>query len=160
MSRTERACLVLTRRIPDRPRQPEMQKFIRRRGALELVVARDRRAGLTPIRGNMEGRIAGAHSVEFLDAAAKVAEGRGGHFSKNSNISPPAMELAAHPEVTYLVAFNPAPRDGKFHTLRSASNPSGRMPCNSGPAYSPAEPKIEPLRERLWTMPFFPKRFE
>jgi hypothetical protein len=48
----------------------------------------------------------------------KVTDGTGGHFFKNTNDLAGAMDLAANPEVTYLLAFNPGPRDGKFHTLK------------------------------------------
>jgi VWFA-related protein len=48
----------------------------------------------------------------------EIAEGTGGHLFENSNDLAGTMELAAHPKVTYLLAFNPGPRDGKFHSLK------------------------------------------
>jgi VWFA-related protein len=48
----------------------------------------------------------------------EISAGTGGHLFENSNDLAGAMELAAHPEVTYQIAFNPTMRDGKFHTLK------------------------------------------
>ena len=48
----------------------------------------------------------------------EIAEATGGHFFRNSNDLAGVMELAAHPEVSYSLAFTPARRDGKFHTLK------------------------------------------
>jgi hypothetical protein len=48
----------------------------------------------------------------------EIADGAGGHLFENSNDLTGAMELAAKPEVTYLLAFNPGARDGRFHTLK------------------------------------------
>jgi VWFA-related protein len=47
----------------------------------------------------------------------EISEGTGGHLFENSNDLAGSMELAANPEVTYQIAFNPAVRDGQFHTL-------------------------------------------
>jgi VWFA-related protein len=54
----------------------------------------------------------------FWTPMEKVTDGTGGHFFKNTNDLAGAMDLAANPEVTYLLTFNPGPRDGKFHTLK------------------------------------------
>jgi VWFA-related protein len=48
----------------------------------------------------------------------EISDGTGGHLFENSNDLTGAMELAANPEVTYQLAFNPGTRDGKFHTLK------------------------------------------
>jgi VWFA-related protein len=48
----------------------------------------------------------------------KLANGTGGRLFKNTNDLAGAMDLAANPEIQYLLAFNPGPRDGKFHTLK------------------------------------------
>jgi VWFA-related protein len=48
----------------------------------------------------------------------EIAQGTGGHLFENTNDLAGAMELAANPEVTYLLAFNPGSPDGKFHTLK------------------------------------------
>jgi len=48
----------------------------------------------------------------------EVAERTGGHFFQNSNDLVGSMELAAHPQVGYSLAFTQAKRDGKFHTLK------------------------------------------
>jgi VWFA-related protein len=52
----------------------------------------------------------------------EISQGTGGHLFENSNDLTGAMELAAHPEVTYQLAFNPSVRDGKFHTLKIRFN--------------------------------------
>ncbi|HTX34801.1 MAG TPA: VWA domain-containing protein [Bryobacteraceae bacterium] len=51
-------------------------------------------------------------------ALQEVADGTGGHFFRNSNNLVESMERAAHPQVAYSLAFTPARRDGKFHTLK------------------------------------------
>jgi VWFA-related protein len=48
----------------------------------------------------------------------EISEGTGGYLFENSNDIAGAMQLAAHPETTYLIGFNPGERDGKFHTLK------------------------------------------
>lgn len=48
----------------------------------------------------------------------EIAQGTGGHLFENTNDLAGAMELAADPGVTYLIAFNPRSPDGKFHTLK------------------------------------------
>lgn len=47
----------------------------------------------------------------------EISRGTGGHFFTNNNDLAGAMEQSVHPEVTYSIAFHPAARDGKFHTL-------------------------------------------
>lgn len=47
----------------------------------------------------------------------EITMGTGGHLFTNTNDLVGAMEQSVHPEVTYLLAFHPAARDGKFHTL-------------------------------------------
>jgi VWFA-related protein len=48
----------------------------------------------------------------------EISLSSGGHLFEHTNDLLGAMELAAHPEVTYLLAFNPGARDGKFHALK------------------------------------------
>ena len=66
----------------------------------------------------------GLSAGSFREAVAlrrplkEISEGTGGHLFENSNDLTGAMELAAHPEVTYQLAFNPGTRDGKFHVLK------------------------------------------
>ena len=47
----------------------------------------------------------------------EISHGTGGHLFMNTNNLVGAMEHAAHPEVTYRIAFYPAASDGKYHTL-------------------------------------------
>ena len=49
---------------------------------------------------------------------AEITQGTGGHLFENTNDLAGSMELAANPQVTYVLAFNPGSRDGKFHTLK------------------------------------------
>ncbi|MGA3202510.1 MAG: VWA domain-containing protein [Bryobacteraceae bacterium] len=132
------------------PGQPEMKKFVDAAVRWNIVVHAIDALGLTPIRGNTEGRIAGLIQSNSWMPLQKVAEGTGGHFFKNSNDLAAAMELAAHPEVTYLVAFNPGPRDGKFHTLKIRFKSKRPDAVQFRPGYySPAELKIEPSARTL-----------
>jgi VWFA-related protein len=48
----------------------------------------------------------------------EIAQGTGGHLFEHTNDLAGSMQLATNPEVTYLLAFNPGSRDGKFHTLK------------------------------------------
>jgi hypothetical protein len=77
---------------------------------------------------------------------AKVTDATGGHFFKNNNDLAAAMNLAANPEVTYLIAFNPGPRDGKFHTLKIRFKSKRPETIQFRPGYySPSE---EPTKEQ------------
>jgi VWFA-related protein len=94
-----------------RPGQPELEKFIAGATRWNIVVHALDANGLQ----------AGAnllHQSFFWMALEKVTDGTNGHFFKNSNDLAAAMDLASNPEVTYVLAFNPGPRDGKFHTLK------------------------------------------
>jgi VWFA-related protein len=64
--------------------------------------------GLTPSPGNWRSR----------RPLREISQGTGGHLFENTNDLAVAMELAAHPEVTYQLAFTPGRPDGKFHTLK------------------------------------------
>jgi hypothetical protein len=54
----------------------------------------------------------------YLMPLQNIANGTGGHFFRDNNDIAGDMELAANPEVTYLLAFNPGAHDGKFHALK------------------------------------------
>ena len=56
-------------------------------------------------------------SAAFNRPLQEISQGTGGHFFTDNNDLVGAMEHAVHPEVTYLIAFHPPARDGKFHTL-------------------------------------------
>lgn len=100
-----------------RPNQPEIEKFIDGAVRWNIVVHALDAKGLNPIRGG-EPRIEGLIQSNGWAPLYKVTEGTGGHFFKNSNDLAGAMNLAANPQVTYLIAFNPSSLDGRFHTLK------------------------------------------
>jgi VWFA-related protein len=54
----------------------------------------------------------------FLMPLENITNGTGGHYFKDNNDIAGDMELAANPDVTYLLAFKPGSPDGKFHTLK------------------------------------------
>jgi VWFA-related protein len=89
--------------------EADVQKFIDAALRWNVVVPVIDARGLTSIpgRGNPSRR-----------PLKEISEGTGGHLFENSNDLTGAMEQAAHPEITYQLAFNPSTRDGKFHTLK------------------------------------------
>jgi hypothetical protein len=128
-----------------RPSQPEMERFIDGAVRWNIVVHSIDAQGLNPIRGGMENRISPIIQANAWMPLQKVAEGTGGHFFKNSNDLAAEMDLAANPEVTYLVAFNPGPRDGQFHTLKIRFKSKRPESVQFRPGYySPPELKIQP----------------
>jgi VWFA-related protein len=54
----------------------------------------------------------------FLMPLENITNGTGGHYFTDNNDIAGDMDLAANPEVTYLLAFKPGSPDGKFHTLK------------------------------------------
>lgn len=54
----------------------------------------------------------------YLMPLENITMGTGGHYFRDNNDMAGDMELAANPEVTYQLAFNPGSPDGKFHTLK------------------------------------------
>ncbi len=71
----------------------------------------------------------------------KATEGTGGHSFKATNDFLGAMETAANPEVTYLLAFTPGTREGKFHTLKIRFKSKRQDSVQFRPGYfSPADP--------------------
>jgi VWFA-related protein len=127
------------------PGQPEMEKFIDGAVRWNIVVHAIDALGLNPIRGNGEGHTAPLIQSLSWMPLEKVTLGTGGHFFKNSNDLAAAMDLAANPEVTYLLAFNPGSHDGQFHMLKIRFKSKRPESVQFRPGYySPAEPKIQP----------------
>jgi len=94
-----------------RPNEPQMEHFIDGCVRWNIVVHAVSSRGLAPASRLLTESL-------FWMPLEKVTDGTGGHFFKNTNDLAGAMDLAAHPEVTYLLAFNPGTRDGKIHTLK------------------------------------------
>jgi VWFA-related protein len=92
--------------------EPAMEKFVDGAVHWNIVVHALDAGGL---QASTQGLL---RQSLFWTPMEKVTDGTGGHFFKNTNDLAGAMDLAANPEVTYLLAFNPGPRDGKFHTLK------------------------------------------
>ncbi len=99
-----------------RPVQPEMERFIDEAVRWNVVIHAIDAGGLVAQGG--DARLAGLRQSNGWLPLLKLTEGTGGHFFRNNNDLAAAMNLAANPEVTYLLAFNPGPHDGKFHTLK------------------------------------------
>jgi VWFA-related protein len=97
--------------------------FLLRAGepALERLIDGAVKWGVTvhAIDGNSLGPASGLLKQSLYWAGMeKLAEGTGGRLFKNTNDLAGAMDLAANPQIEYLLAFNPGPRDGKFHNLK------------------------------------------
>lgn len=99
-----------------RPVQPEMERFIDEAVRWNVVIHAIDAGGLVAKGG--DPRLAALRQSNDWLPLLKLAEGTGGHFFRNNDDLAAAMNLAANPEVTYLVAFNPGPHDGMFHTLK------------------------------------------
>lgn len=95
-----------------RPGEPAMDRFVDTAVRWNIVVHALDAGGLAAVTQGL------LRQSLFWTPVEKVTDGAGGHFFKNTNDLAAAMDLAANPEVTYLLAFSPGPRDGKFHTLK------------------------------------------
>jgi len=94
---------------------PELASFID--GAVRRNIA-VHAMGAQGLEARMGGRKDSLRRSLFLMPLENIANGTGGHYFKDNNDIAGDMELAANPEVAYLLAFNPGDRDGKFHTLK------------------------------------------
>jgi VWFA-related protein len=97
--------------------QPELANFIDGAVRWNIVVHAIGAQGLEPPDAVPSTKDFLRRSL-FLMPLENIANGTGGHFFNNNNDLAGDMELAANPEVAYLLAFNPGSRDGKFHTLK------------------------------------------
>jgi VWFA-related protein len=95
--------------------QPELANFID--GAVRWNIA-VHAIGAQGLEARMTGPKDSLRRSLFLMPLENITNGTGGHFFRDNNDIAGDMELAANPEVTYLLAFNPGSRDGKFHTLK------------------------------------------
>jgi VWFA-related protein len=88
--------------------EPEVQKIIDAAVRWNVVIHAIDAKGLTP----------NPNTWRLNRPLKEITQGTGGHLFENTNDLAGAMEAAANPEVTYLLAFNPGGPDGKFHTLK------------------------------------------
>ena len=88
--------------------EAEVQKVIDAAVRWNIVVHAIDAKGLTP----------NPNAWRLRRPLLEIAQGTGGHLFENTNDLAGSMELAANPEVTYQLAFNPGGHDGKFHTLK------------------------------------------
>jgi VWFA-related protein len=95
------------------PGLPQIQKIIDNAVRWNIVIHAIG-GGLGMGDGGPKGLL---HESLFAMPLEKVTDGTGGHYFKNTNDLAGGMDLAANPEITYLLAFNPVQRDGKFHNL-------------------------------------------
>jgi VWFA-related protein len=93
------------------PGDPGILRFIDAAVRWNIVVHAIDAGGLSPFATLLRQSL-------FRMPLEKVTDGTGGHLFKNTNDLAAAMDLATNPEVTYLLAFNPGTRDGKFHALK------------------------------------------
>jgi VWFA-related protein len=104
------AGFLLTPGVP-----PELANFIDRAVGWNIVV---HAIGAQGLEARMTGPKDDLRHDLFLMPLENIANGTGGHFFRDNNDLAGDMELAANPEVTYLLAFKPGSPDGKFHTLK------------------------------------------
>jgi VWFA-related protein len=130
-----------------RPDEPDMEHFIDGCVRWNIVVHAVGSRGLGPAPGLLRESL-------FWMPLEKVTAGTGGHFFKNTNDLAGAMDLAANPEVTYLLAFNPGTRDGKFHTLKIKLKSHRSDDIQFRPGYfSPADPTNALSKQTLQDIP-------
>jgi VWFA-related protein len=123
--------------------QPELRTFIDGAVRLGVVVHAIAAQGLdsTPDFSTKDD----LHRSLPLMSLENITAGTGGHYFKNTNDLAGAMDLAANPEVSYLLAFNPGARDGTFHTLKIRFPSKRPDSIQFRPGYfSPADTKKEP----------------
>jgi VWFA-related protein len=94
---------------------PELANFIGRAVGWNIVV---HAIGAQGLEARMSGTKGGLRHDLFLMPLENIANGTGGHYFRDNNDIAGDMELAANPQVTYLLAFRPGSPDGKFHTLK------------------------------------------
>jgi VWFA-related protein len=88
--------------------EPQVQRVIDTAVRCNVVVHAIDAKGLTP----------NPNTWRLNRPLKEITQGTGGHLFENTNDLAGAMETAANPEATYLLAFNPGGHDGKFHKLK------------------------------------------
>jgi VWFA-related protein len=93
---------------------PELAHFIDAAVRWNIVV---HAIGAQGLEARMGGPKDGLRHDLYLMPLEDITNGTGGHYFRDNNDIAGDMELAANPEVTYQLAFNPGSPDGKYHTL-------------------------------------------
>ena len=104
--------------------EPEVQKLVDAALREGVVVHAIDAKGLSP-----------SNPLPLNRPMREITQGTGGHFFENTNDLAGAMHLAADPEVTYQIAFNPGTPDGKFHTLKIRFQSKGGDAAEYRPGY-------------------------
>jgi VWFA-related protein len=126
---------------------PELQTFLDAAVRANIVVdAIDAQGLIAP--GAMDDTKAGMRRDLPRMTLQNIANATGGHFFKNNNDLAAAMELAANPDVSYLLAFNPGGHDGKFHTLKIRFKSKRPETLQFRPGYTSPEDKPVPPSTR------------
>jgi VWFA-related protein len=117
---------------------PELQSFIDGAVRWNIVVHAIGAQGL-------EARMGGPKS--FLRASLplmpleEITIGTGGHYFRDTNDLAGAMEMAANPEASYVLAFHPGAFDGRFHTLKIRFRTKHAGDLQFRPGYFSPDPK-------------------
>lgn len=130
---------------PGKP--PELQSFIDAALRSNIVVDAIGAEGLAAL---MEGPKDFLRRSLYSAPLENIANGTGGRYFRDSNDLGGEMDLAAHPEVSYLLAFNPGSPDGRFHTLkiRFKTKQDGDLQFRPG-YFSPDPAKEKSARSRM-----------
>ncbi len=119
---------------------PELESFIDSALRWNIVVDAIGAQGLETRMGGPKDLL---RRSLYSDPLANVAAGTGGHFFKDTNDLGGAMEFAADPEVSYVLAFNAGSPDGKFHTLKILFKSKRGTELQFRPGYFSPDPKAE-----------------
>jgi VWFA-related protein len=119
---------------------PELKSFID--AALRRNIVVDA-IGAQGLDAYMSGPKDFLRRSQFLMPLENITIGTGGHYFRDTNDLAGAMELAADPEVSYLLAFNPGSPDGKFHTLKIRFKSKNGDDLQFRPGYFSPDPKKE-----------------
>ena len=117
---------------------PELQSFIDTALRRNIVVDA---IGAEGLDARMSGPKDFLRRSQFLMPLENIAIGTGGHYFRDTNDLAGAMELAANPGVSYLLAFNPGSPDGKFHTLKIRFKSKNGDDLQFRPGYFSPDPK-------------------
>jgi len=106
--------------------------------------------GAEGLDGSIMGRKDLLYRSIYAAPLAEMADGTGGHYFHDTNELAGAMDSAANPEVSYLLAFQAGKPDGKFHNLKIRFQSKRTASIEFRPGYFSPDPKKEqPPRARL-----------
>ena len=120
--------------------QPELQSFIDSALRWNIVV---NAIGAQGLDAGMEGPRGFLRRSLLSMPLENITNGTGGHYFKDTNDLAGAMERAANPEVSYVLAFNAGSPDGKFHTLKIRFQSKRNDELQFRPGYFSPDPKKE-----------------